>query len=84
MPVRFLVGEDFFAVGKDVERSRAAHLNAHGDAEFAFDVLFQAHGLGLQVVSEEAALDDDFSHYFFKTSLTISTDLWQAVRSTSM
>jgi hypothetical protein len=47
--------------------------------------LFQAHGLGLQVVSEEAALDDDFgSHYFFKTSLTISTDLWQAVRSTSM
>ena len=52
--------EDFLAVGEYVEGAGAAHLDLNGDVEFAFDVLFQAHGLGLQVVSEEAALDDDF------------------------
>jgi hypothetical protein len=54
-----LVGENLLHVGKDIERSRTAHANANWNLQFALNVLFQAHGLYLQVVSKEAALDYD-------------------------
>jgi hypothetical protein len=55
-----LVGIDLLAVSVDVERAGAAQFQSNRGFEFALDVLFQAHGLKLDVVSEEAALDDDF------------------------
>jgi hypothetical protein len=60
MFVSFLVRENLLAVGEDVEGAGAAHLDLDGDVEFTFDVLFQAHGLSFQILSEEAAFDGDF------------------------
>ena len=50
---------DRFPVGDHGERTRAAHLYFDGYLQFALDVLFQAHGLCLDILSEEAAFDFD-------------------------
>jgi hypothetical protein len=54
-----LVGIDLLSVGKNVERSRTAHADTNWNLQFTLNVLLQAHGLYLQVASEEAALDYD-------------------------
>lgn len=48
---------DGFPVYDHIQRSGRAHLDFDGYLQFAFDVLFQAHGLCFDVVSEEAAFD---------------------------
>ena len=54
------LGKNSIAVDVDVQCTRHARAEFHGDPGLLFDVLFQAHGLGLDVLSEEAALDGDF------------------------
>ena len=57
---RPLVGINLLSVDVNVERARAARFNVHFGFELPFEVLFQAPGLKSDVVSEKAALDDDF------------------------
>jgi|1185.fasta_scaffold728414_2 hypothetical protein len=55
-----LIRINLLAIGENVQRARGAHADTHGDFQFTFDVLFQAHGLGFQVVSDETTFDYDF------------------------
>jgi hypothetical protein len=56
-PASLLFGIDSVAVNENIQRPRPAHANASGNLQFAFDALFQAHGLRLDVTSKETALD---------------------------
>jgi hypothetical protein len=58
-PASFGFRVDGFPIYDYVQRPWRAHLDFDGDLQFAFDVLFQAHGLCLDVVSEKAAFDFD-------------------------
>ena len=55
-----LIRVNLLPVHIHVECARTAHFHRHRLFEFAFQILFQAHGLNFNVMSEEAALDDDF------------------------
>ena len=54
-----LLGIDFLPVNENVQRAWPAQADASGNLELAFDAIFQAHGLRLDVVSKETALDFD-------------------------
>jgi hypothetical protein len=48
---------DFMVIDEDVECAWAAHANASGNLQLAFDALFQAHGPSADITSKETALD---------------------------
>jgi len=52
-----LLGIDFLPVKENVQRAWPAQADASGNLQLAFDALFQAHGLRLNVMSKEASLD---------------------------
>jgi hypothetical protein len=56
---RFLLRINLFLVQENIERAWAAHAQSHWNAKLAFDRVLEAHGLGFDVVSHEAALDLD-------------------------
>lgn len=58
-PPTLLLGIDFLPVNENVQRTWSAQPDASGNLQLAFDALFQAHGLRLDVVSKETALDFD-------------------------
>ena len=58
-PIRVFLGIDSVAVNGNIKRPRPAQTNASRNLQFAFDALFQAHGLRPDVVSKETALDFD-------------------------
>ena len=58
-PASLFLGIDFLPVNESVKRAWPAQANALGNLQFAFDALFQAHGLRLDVASKETALDFD-------------------------
>jgi len=58
-PASLLLGIDFLPVNENVQRAWPAQADASGNLQLAFDALFQAHGLHLDVLSKETALDFD-------------------------
>jgi len=66
---------DGFPIYDHVQRPWRAHLHFDGYPHFALDVLFQAHGLCLDVVSEEAAFDFDVHKQLLVLSRWSSADL---------
>jgi hypothetical protein len=56
---RLVFGIDFLAVNEHIQTSWRAKADASGNLQFAFDAIFQAHGLRFDVVSKETSLDFD-------------------------
>jgi hypothetical protein len=56
---------DRLPIGDDIERTWAAHTYPNRNLQFALDVMFQAHGLCLYILSEEAAFDFNIHKYSF-------------------
>ena len=57
-PAGLLLGMDFLLVNEDVQGARPAQADPSWNLRFSFDVLFQAHGLCLDVVSKETIAGD--------------------------
>ena len=54
-----LLRVDLFAIEENAEGSRAAGTQPSGDAEFSFDLVLEAHGLGFDISSKKAAFNFD-------------------------
>jgi hypothetical protein len=52
-----LLREDQLTVDEDIELARAAPPDPRRDVELALQIFLEAHGLPLEIPSEEAALD---------------------------
>ena len=73
-PASLLFRIDFLSVNENVQRAWPAQADASRNLQLAFDVLFQAHGLRLDVVSKETALDFDVHSGLLKILPRTSTN----------
>ena len=55
----FLLRVDLLAVYKNIQRPRRADTQVSGQTQFTFYGILEAHGLHLDIASEEAAFDLD-------------------------
>jgi hypothetical protein len=58
-PSSLLLGVNLLAVNENVQTPGRAKADTSGNLQFAFDAIFQAHGLRFDVVSKETTLDVD-------------------------
>jgi hypothetical protein len=58
-PAGLLLGIDSLTVNENIQRPWPPQADASGNLQFAFDALFQAHGLRLDIASKETTLNFD-------------------------
>ena len=72
-PTSLFFGIDLLPVNENVQRAWPAQADTSGNLQLAFNALFQAHGLSLDIVSIETALDFDFHGGLLKIIARTST-----------
>ena len=58
-PAGLLLGIDSLTVNENIQRPWPPQADASGNLQFAFDALFQAHGLRLDIASKQTTLNFD-------------------------